>query len=446
MTFEIRKSTQFEIRELTLVVKGGSIDISGIFEELNIFDSLFLPVISGNILIKDSIGLSGKLLFDGSEVLLVDIAKNANSDIASFKKAFRVYKQSGRTAENLSSERYILHFVSDELMYSDQQKVNQSFEGTYSYVVEKILENYLKVPVGEAKGVYENSTGLKKVVIPNLKPLEAIEWCAKRAVDINQAPNFMFYQNTIGYNFASLSTLLTQENILDIKFEPKNLNSSNPMFEISSARAIEVVSQNDSVKKTREGVNAGQFIGFDPLTRTVAKKNISFGDVFESLKHANENPDISIVKNRDGLDSTQTYDAKKTVSSFNTAKLVSSYIKQNDPTSLSKIENLESFLFQRKAIISTLMNKRVKIAMPGNFQLTSGFNVYLDAPVLGAKEKGGDNKDVSLSGQYLIVASRQIIGYDKHETVIEVATTSSENDFIPVSSINQLEELKEFTS
>ena len=42
------------------------------------------------------------------------------------------------------------------------------------------------------------------------------------------------------------------------------------------------------------------------------------------------------------------------------------------------------------------------------------------------------------------MASRQIIGYDKHETIIEVATTSTENEFVAVSSNNLLEELKEF--
>ena len=388
--------------------------------------------------------MSSKLLFDGSEVLLVDIAKNADSDIASFKKAFRVYKQSDRQNAGLNIENYILHFVSDELSYSDQQKINQSFEGTYSYIIEKILENYLKIPASQAKGIYENSVGIKSIVIPNLKPLEAIEWCAKRAVDINQAPNFMFYQNSIGYNFASLSTLLTQENILDIQFSPKNLSDSNPASEISSARGLEVVEQNDNIKKGREGVNAGQFIGFDPITRTVAKKNISFGDIYSKIKHANETPDVSIIKNRDGLDSTQAYDSKKTVSIFGAAQQISKYIKQNDPTSISKIENLESFLFQRKAFISMLMNKRIKIAMPGNFQLTSGFNIYLEAPTFGAKEKGGDNQDKSLSGKYLIVASRQIIGYDKHETIIEVATTSTERDFVAVSSSSQVEELKEY--
>ncbi len=444
MTLEVKKSTQFEIRELTLVVKGGSIDIVSVFEEISLYDSLFLPVMSGNILIKDSIGLSGKLLFDGSEVLLIDIAKNLDSEVASFKKAFRIYKQSNRQNDGLNSETYILHFVSDELSYSDQQKINQSFEGTYSYIIEKILENYLKIPASQAKGIYENSVGIKSIVVPNLKPLEAIEWCAKRAVDINQSPNFLFFQNSVGYNFASLSTLLTQENILDIQFSPKNLTGSNPISEISSARGLEVVAQNDNIKKAREGVNAGQFIGFDPITRTVAKRNISFGDVYSAVKHANETPDISVIKNRDGLDSTQAFDSKKILSTFGTAKQLSSYIKNNDPTSLSKIENLESFLFQRKALIGNLMNKRVKIAMPGNFQLTSGFNIYLEAPTFGAKEKGEDNQDKSLSGKYLIVASRQIIGFDKHETIIEVATTSTENEFVAVSSNNLLEELEEF--
>ena len=167
MTLEVKKSTQFEIRELTLVVKGGSIDITKIFEEINLYDSLFLPVISGNILITDAIGLSSKLLFDGSEVLLVDIAKDADSDVASFKKAFRVYKQSNRQNNGLNSEAYVLHFVSDDLIYSDQQKINQSFEGTYSYIIEKILENYLKIPASQAKGIYENSVGIKSIVIPN---------------------------------------------------------------------------------------------------------------------------------------------------------------------------------------------------------------------------------------------------------------------------------------
>jgi len=379
-------------------------------------------------------------LFDGSESILIDIAKDSNSDIASFRKAFRIYKQSTRKNEGLNSELYLLHFCSDELMYSDQQRINQSYDNTYGKVVEKILEDYLGVPAGESGGIFEDTVGIRNVVIPNLRPIEAIEWCAKRSLDQKQAPNYLFFQNLIGFNFAPLSKLLTQEEILDVKFEPKNQSKSNPFSEISSARAFEVVTQSDSISKQRSGVNAGQFIGFDPLTRTTAKKEIGYGDVDATMDKANDNPNASVIKNRGGVSNVEAYDSKKTLSFFSLAQNFSNYIKEKDPTSLSKLDNTEAWMFQRKAIIENLMSKRLKVAMPGNFQLTSGFNVNLVAPNFGKKFKGDDNEDKSLSGKYIIVASRQIIGYEKHETIIEVATTSSDVE-IPVSSPEQQEDL-----
>lgn len=441
MSFEVKKSTQFKINELVIVTKAGSIDISNIYEEINIFDSMFVPVMSGNIMIKDSVGLSGKLLFDGSETLLIDIVKSEKSDIAAFKKAFRIYKQSDRKNDGLNNEVYILHFASDEFMYSKQQKVNQSYDGLYSDIVQKILVNYLKVSQNQLGGLYEKTYGIKKIVIPNLSPLDAIEWCAKRAVDRNQSPNFVFFQNLTGFNFVSLSTLLTQPDILDVKFETKNQSNGNAISEISSARAFEVVNQQDAIKKIIQGVDAGQFIGFDPITKTTAKKNVSFGDVFNSMKHGNDNPNFSINQNRGGVENQSAFDSKKTVSIFSASQQLSNYIKKVDPTLASTLDNIESYLFQRAAIISNLMSKRVKVSMPGNFQLTSGFNVNIIAPEFAKKVKGEDNNDPSLSGKYVIIASRQIIGYEKHETVIEVATTSTNNEFIPVSNPQQTQEL-----
>lgn len=438
MTISVKKSTQFTINELNIVTKTGeTIDIKSIYEEISIFDSMFTPVMSGNILVKDSIGLSGILLFDGTEMLLIDISKDANSDVANFRKAFRIYKQSSRKNQGLNSEMYVLHFAADEILFSDQQKVNQSYEGTYSSVVGKILTNYLKVPENQLGGRYEDSIGIRRITIPNLRPLEAIDWCAKRAVDKNQSPNFMFFQNMTGFNFVTLSTLLSEEDILDVRIEPKNQSKSNPISEMSSARAFEVVAQADSIERIRSGVNSGQFIGFDPITKTTSKKQINFDSVYSSLKHANENPNLSIELNRAGQDVRQSFDSKKTVNVFSAAQQLSSYIKENEPTVLSTLDNIENYLFQRKAIIDLLLSKRIKVVMPGNFQLSSGFNVNVMAPTLGKKEKGGDNFDPSMNGKYLIIASRQIIGYDKHETILEVATTSTNNEFIPAASPKQ---------
>lgn len=204
---------------------------------------------------------------------------------------------------------------------------------------------------------------------------------------------------------------------------------------------MEIVSQNDTISKIRSGVDAGKFIGFDPVTRITATKNISYGDHFYSMKHGNQNPNVTVSQNRAGVENLKTFDAKKVVSFFGSSRQLSKYIKQNDPDSITKLESQENFLFQRKAIIDNLMQKRVRVAMPGNFQLTSGFNVNLMAPNFGIKERGIESEDKSINGKYIIIASRQIIGYDKHQTIIEIATTSSGNDFIPAGSKQQTSSL-----
>lgn len=286
-------------------------------------------------------------------------------------------------------------------------------------------------------GTYEFSSGIQKIVIPNLRPLEAIEWCAKRALDSKQSPNFMFFQNVAGFNFATLSTLLTQPAILDVTYETKNIKGENPFRNMGGARSLEVVSMNDNIERTRSGVNAGKFIGFDPVTRTISTKNISYGDHYSNMKHGNDTPNYSQIQNRDGGLNAQSFNSRKVVSIFDFNRQYSEYIKKRDSSSLSKGESIESWSFQRKAILKNLMSKRLKIVMPGNFQLSSGFNVNVDAPIVGSSR--GDDK--SINGKYIIVASRQIIGFEKHETIIEVASSSSDIGFISGSDAEQQEEI-----
>lgn len=440
---DISNSNQFKVNELVIVTKAGKIDITALYEELNIFDSVLMPVMSGNILVKDAVGLSSKLFFDGSESILIDISK-FNNETASFKKAFRIYKQSDRTNVNQNSEVYVLHFVSDELIFSDQQKINQSYEETYSEIIKKILIDYLKVPENNLGGIYSDSFGIRNIVIPNLSPIEAIQWCTKRATDLNQSPNFLFFQNITGYNFASLSKLLTQPEILDVKFLTKNISGSSPVEEISGVKSFEVLSATNLIERTRAGVNAGTFIGFDPITRTISSKQIGYNDHYSGMKHGNETPNFTPIINRDGKENSINFNSKKTLSIFGTARKFSEYIKKNDPTSISTNETTEDFIFQRKAIITNLMSKRLKIVMPGNFQLSSGFNVNVMAPIFGEREKNSDELDKSISGKYVIIASRHIIGFEKHETIIEVASSSSENDFILSSSFEEVREIMEY--
>jgi len=419
------ESTQFRVTEVVVVTKGGPIDVTDMFEEINLYDSLFLPVLSGNIVITDAVGLSKKLTFDGSEVLAINIKKDENSENLAYKKAFRIYSQTDRSNINQTSETYVLNFVADELIFSKQKRVNQSYETTYSKVVEKIMTNYLKIPQKNL-AILEDTYGVRKIVVPNLSPIDAINWCAKRAVGIKNAPDYIFFSNVVGYNFCSLSKLLTKEAILDINFSPKNVEDNADFLELTSARSYEVLTQNDVLEKINSGVNAGQFIGFDPMTRTMGSTPLTFDSHYSTVEHGNKNSTAGEVHNRDRTSNFTNYDSRKVVSIFGAARKNSNYIKKYDPTSISKVETQELSVFQRKAIFNNLITKRLKIVMPGNFSLSSGFNVNFKTQGFGFKTKGeNETEDLTVSGKYIITGTRHIISLTRHVTIIEVASDST---------------------
>ena len=81
MSIEITQTAQFKIKELSISSKFGKIDVGGIFDELNIFDTMLMPCMSGNIVIRDALGLSSQLYFDGSEYININIGKEDEEGI-----------------------------------------------------------------------------------------------------------------------------------------------------------------------------------------------------------------------------------------------------------------------------------------------------------------------------------------------------------------------------
>ena len=439
----LTESTQFHIKEVTIETSGGSLPIVDMVEEIHFFDNLFLPVLSGQVLVTDTRKLHERIILE-KDVIKFHITKLVDDTFNAFKKAFRIYHISERRNINNTSEGYIIHFVADELMFSMQNKVADGFEGKYSKLVEKIMTQYLKVPESK-RGIIEESSGIRKVTVPNLPPLEALEWCAKRALSSKNVPDFLFFSNRAGYNFRSLSKLLTGKPVLDINFSPKNLDDGDSFFELSKARGFEVLSQFDSISRITSGVDAGTFIGFDPITRTFGSKPIEGDKTYDAMEHGNRNAYGKTVVNRDGTSNKTTFDSKQTLSTFSAEQKKSAYIKKKDPTIISKNESQEMFLHQRQAILTRLMEKRLRIVMPGNFQLSSGLIVNIDSSGFGVREKGEDsNSDSSLSGKYIITGTRHIIGLRRHTTIIEVASDSTVDKRKVVSAPTQNETLKNY--
>ncbi len=426
----ITQSTDFTINQLQLITKVGTIDLRNLYEELNIFDGIFVPSRSGNIMIRDATGMIENLLLNGGEFIKINIGKT--KELWVLNKTFRIYKMTNRTKVNETSETYILHFVSDEYVFSEQQKINQACKGTYTQIAIDAFSQYLNV-TSKQLGLIDESIGQKEFIMPNLSPFDAINYCAKRSVNSDGSPNFLFFENMNGYNFCSLSTIVIQKPNFNLNFDVKNVGEGLDV-DIFGVRKYEVLSQFDYIKNTQSGVYSGKFIGFDPLTRKIVVSERSFLNQYSSTDHSNPNPIFAADKNKGGKFNFEMFDSRVVFYTFSEAAKYSNYIKEKDPYLLNKLEDTHNFVFQRKAILEGFVNKTVRLLLPGNFFLTSGTNVSLKMPTRSLRNDQKDNEDSTLKGIYTIIATRHILKNNIHETVIDVATDSTESVFAPQST------------
>lgn len=420
-------TTGFEIISIDIFLKNGKeISLKGLYQEINLYDSIFSHCLTGNILITDSIGLINSLQFDGQEGILIKIGKTREEII--FQQSYRIHKLTNRKTINQNSEMYVLHFVSDEYIFSQQQKVHQVYSNTtYSQMVVQLLVNYL----GVDKMVLHNSEGLHTKQMPNLSPLDTVAWISKRALDKNKSPSFLFFQNRYGYNFVSLNELIKNQNAIRVTFDPKNLGESdNFNEEFYGARYMSVINQYDVVDNIQSGVYASTLTGFDPITRSIKTKDLTFTDHYNKNNHLNDNSNHVEFSNQKDIPriaktNLKSYDSRQLLYPASYDRNTSKYIQNNDKNSINLSENPD-YLLERKAILKNLMTKRVRVVVPGNFRFTTGQNVLLQLPE--RQEQTSDNKDESLFGNYLIVGARHIITYNKHETVFDAVTDSNSAD------------------
>lgn len=426
--FNLIQPTDFIINELALVTKAGKISLRDIYEEINIHESMLSPCISGSIIINDAIGLSSKLLMDGTEVLLVDIDKGAG--LFRMKRAFRVYKQTDRRNINQTSESYVLRFASEEIVLSEQQLLTENYKGTYTDISKKILMNKLKVSPNNMSGKFDNSYGANDIIMPGLKPFDALVWCSKRAVDSRGQPTFMFFENVEGYNFTTLSSIMRSPAIFNVNFDIKNLPGDNIKEEMLGARAMEVMTQFDFIKNTQAGVYAGTFVGIDPLTRQIRVEKKTIDNVFLTTNHGNKNALLPVETNKFGKTNYEMTDSRVVYYLTTGLRPGSDFIRENEPESLQVDDTPQKYAYARKAILQNFMGQRLKLVLPGNFTVSPGRTINLEVPTRSINTRGGNNYDSTLKGKYAILSTRHIIRYNMFETVAEVVTDSSEKPVV----------------
>ncbi len=426
---DLSQATDFSFKELTLVLQNGEIlDIANIFDEINLYDNIYSPCLSGSILLTDANNIAEKLKFDGVELpkirFLIDKTGEPLESLR-YQKEFVVYNMSKKQVVNFTSQRYHLYFCSEEFHFSLQKKINQHYRGPYHEMVKKVLVDYLKVPTGKPTngkagiGIIEKTDSNFLFDMPTLTPFDAINWMSKRAIAPSSTnPDFLFFEiQQIGYNFRSLKSMFEDKAKFTINFNPKGIDG-NLAQEFLSARELKILSQYSVLENVKDGSYAGANLLFDTHTR---KFEIVNQEDIHSTSVQSGKPNLPEILNKDNKKYKDMYESRIVCHPYFEYRKGRDYLKRECPEYLQDLDNPEKYIYKRKPIFSNLMQRRLQLLMSGNFALNCSQIIELLVPKYSIHE-GEDNLDRTLSGKYIIIGTRHIIRYDKHQTLLEVAT------------------------
>ncbi len=424
------------LRSCKIVGAGGQpIEFKNIIVEFNYFEDIFNNGISGALIVNDSMNYIQILQLQGQEILILSLDKPGLDN--PIEKNFRIYKISNRTQTKNTNENYIIHFCSEEFMLNEQYKLSKSYTNIkISDIVKDIAFNSLKIEQKDFTNIDETS-GLRSLVVPNFKPIQAINWLCTFALandNKNVGSPYLFYENRDGFNFKSILNLFKQPIFRKYQYDEKNLKSKqNEMVsdinkEFVNVISFELVNSFDSISAVRTGALSNKTHTVDPLRLKFGESNFDYKEYKKNSASLDASGVPYSATNRfgDKIDETPGV-IKFCVTS--TGQSENLYFKNKEIT--VNENRVEETVSHRTAQLALLFTNRLKILVPGDVELSVGKVIQFDLPEIVSNSTTGQKQtDKFYSGKYLVTAVRHLINQENHFfTCLEICKESFPNDF-----------------
>ena len=412
------------INSITIVTSGGKVfDISQMFNVLNIYEDIFTPVITGTIQIIDAAGMYAQLELHGNEFLFISFNRPNSDD--KYKRSFRIYKASDKKPSDSQGQSYVLHFCSEELIFSNSQTISKSFRGkTIAEYVSAICNGDLKINKNRMTA-FEKTIGIQDIIIPRMTPLDSIELLAANSFDHNES-TFLFFENFNGFNFLSLDSILRSEPIVTLQYSNAKLTEDDKTAAFENANKISnfrFTNSFDMLETSKNLTYSGKLYTLDILRQKYVTQEYSAGKINKSHFIDGANFPINNAPNRNNKPIFKEYDSHINYSMTN-------HNQSNAPYLLSKVyrvtdTNVENTLLQRQSQLNLLKNTRIECIVPGNILFTVGRVVNFDMPAFTRSTQSERTIDPYYSGKYLITNTRHVITPSGgHQTILTLAKNS----------------------
>ena len=411
----IQYAGEYEIEELRLFSSSGNIiPLNGLMMSLTIFENIFSPTMSGQIVLLDTNSIVLNLPIIGQEYLSFRIktaSLGKKSDIIDYtENVFSIYKIDKRLMGD-GAEAIVLHFASPEMLRNSRTRVSKSYTNSLDKIVIDVLQNasYLN----SKKDLFiEGTVGVRKLIAPNSFPFTFVQKLASEAISTEHgSPYFMFYENKDGIHFRSLDSLYNQPVSAEYntgKFSHQESSGTvvkDVLDEYSRPISHQIVQSNDMLSNVRGGL-----LGSNLITHDIYKKNYNT----KSFRYFKNLKDHSRLSNNPIYNTNVIDEFGNTLDTFTDANIhlhPTSKVGENDaqhytdattaPYSPNRIEN--SLLHRQAKFLELKRGISLVVEVHGMTNMAVGQTIDFEMLVVGeAHREKGDQADPYYSGKYLI--------------------------------------------
>jgi hypothetical protein len=262
----------YELEKLVITTnteKKEEIDISQIFLELNLYESIYNQYISGNVVIVDSIGLDIiYALGEGEKIDIIFKTKSVNTPI---EYTGIVYKKEVPIKVTEHSGSYVLYFASEEFINSNRYVHYEGYQGSVSDAVKGILEKVKREEKPKELEVKE-TLGIEHIVLPAINTIESISLCEKLAVSDEKEYGYMFWEDTRKFNFKPIESLYSQDPVIEYNY------ITGGVFLDSNDVSVENSNDTQSAPTRQSSVKSPQEQAFNSFQEYSHKESLSYLD------------------------------------------------------------------------------------------------------------------------------------------------------------------------
>ena len=393
------------------------INIKAIVDSITIYEDLFSPYITGNILLRDTHDMPNIFGRSGDTILKLVLHTPGIDEKFKIDRYFLIYKMADRVMTKDREQIYNLYFCSVEMLADINNRPSRQFKGNGHEIVNTLVKTILK---SDKPIDFDPCSNIISYVSNFWNIGKNLSYISEHSISDSNVPGYLFYEDRYGFNFKDISKLASKEvkviqafNQSDFSadIEKDGINKGkvfrNPEVDYTNINGIRVDTGYDYIKDLTDGA-----ISTKQYTNDVIKKEIKWSYYSRSTTNTPTLNEFNIYR-------TDTIDgATPVIMSMNRAY----GLFGNSDASNYRINQ------QRVGYFRGLQSSKIEIDVYGRFDYTVGKKVSIDinqAREILKGESADAIQDKVLSGNYVITAISHRITREKHESTLECAKDST---------------------